>query len=223
VAAFSRQASPVKAWFDYQGNWTLSQTSISYNSLNTAASQALAQSAYAGYGVVSASLLERNSTAAIYLIKISSNSEILNVYVSLDGHIIRTRNSTATELETPLSIPSGVTRTMDAMFDNFRVLDFWSDSFGSKAAIDDSGMYRLVSFDQDNQWVATFWDLQQEDVPAEVADKFAHSSYGHSTVDQVRVMENAQKSTFLFYFTHDGKNKIASIDMDASCMTILTY
>ncbi|MDH6356848.1 PepSY-like domain-containing protein [Parabacteroides sp. PF5-9] len=224
TASFSENSSVVKAWFSQKGNWEATQTAVAYQALSQSVKRTLATSAYADYSLLSANILERTNTADIYMVKISNNTEVLNVYLSLSGDLIRTKNSTATESEAPVVIPSEVNRTINGMFNDFQVLDYWDDSLSAKVGvIDSNNVFKLVALDQNYNWISTFWVVDEEVVPVQVMNKFKASSYGHAAVSDIRVMDNGEEVSYLFYFSQNDKNKIATVKENGDCISILTY
>ncbi len=220
VADFTEYSTPVNAWFDLDGNWSLSKSTVAFNSMNGAVTKAFSESSYSDYNVNATSLLERKDMGNIYVMELDNNT---NLYFSMQGDMIKTVQNNGVYTDKPVVIPTEVNGLITSLFNRSQIIDLWNDSLGSKVGVITDDTYKVVALDFDYGWIATLWSIAEQAVPNTVLSKFRSSSYGEADVDDIKIMENSEDLAYLFYFDEGDKHEIATVKESVNYISVLSY
>lgn len=220
VANFKESGTSVQAWFTSQGKWTLSKTGVSVGNLEPSITDAVENSSYADYNIVTANRLDRNNTSSIYVLSLTGDDGSLNLYLSKAGDIIKSKN--VSYVDTPLEIPQAVNNTIASMYSDYEILDIW-DSMGYKyVGITSSNDYKLITLDSAYEWNSTMWDITTDEVPTTVLNRFQSSSYGKYILDRIMAMQSGEGVSYIFYFEQDEKQKYAVLRENTNSIAVIT-
>lgn len=223
VADFSEFSSVINAWFEQEGEWVLSKSSLASSELQKEISEAFLSSPYAMNQVTGRSKLERKGLGDIYVIGTNSNTQHINVYYTEKGDFIRVAKDYGNYTDTPIEISEKVNAVVDSRFGTIEMLDIWNDSLGSKIGLIENNIYKVAALDGGYDWICTIWTINEQAVPGVVLDGFNKSTYGDNNVESIKIMENETEFSYLFYFSEDGKHKIATLKESGSIKSVLSY
>ncbi|MDH6305268.1 hypothetical protein M2459_002368 [Parabacteroides sp. PF5-5] len=223
VADFTELSKTINAWFEPSGEWVLSKVSVTAEELHKEVSIALKEDSFTEYEIESRSLLKRKDFEDIYVLEAEKNNRSYNLYFSTGGDFIKTIAHDYNFVDSPVSIPAAITDFVTSSFNNPAFLDLWYDSLGMKVGISESGTYKIVAFDSTSLWICTIWNVEETNVPIVVMDSFKNSKYGSKNVQSTKIKENNEEVAYLFYFSNEGKQSIATLTETGRFKSILSY
>lgn len=223
VADFTEFSSVINAWFGQGGEWLLSKSSLTPSELNKEIHEAFLNSTYSSNQVISRSKLERKELGNIYVIETNNSSQNVTIYYTKDGDFIKTVKSYSDYIDRPLEVSEKVKNVVTSRFASAEILDIWDDSLGPKVGLMENNTYKIAALDSGYNWISTIWAVDEEVVPNVVMDSFKSSDYGSNELESVRIMENSDDLSYLFYFYAEGKNKIATIKGTGRLTSVLSY
>ncbi|MDR3268418.1 MAG: PepSY-like domain-containing protein [Tannerella sp.] len=222
VADFSRKAMRVQAWFDMQGDWSQSREEMDGEQLHRLVANAFSAGKYAARPVESVSLLERKDLAAIYLIHLSGDENV-NLYYSAFGDLIKVRYHVTEYMEMPVLVSPEISAGIDRLFDNAVMVDLWINSYGIQACIRDNGQYKIIAFDDDYEWLASIWEIDERSVPEVILNGFKASKYGRMAVDRYRILVNYDSVSYLIYFREGDTDKIMKLTDTGTPLYVISF
>jgi hypothetical protein len=211
VADFTTRAIPVNAWFEEKGDWRLSKRDISFRQLPDSVSHAFQSGSYTGWNIDKVRTLERKGMKDVYLLELDNGTKSTNVYYSEYGNLVKVQDEAHHSIDRPVQIPDALKETVNALYDDYELIDIWSDPLGVRVCIMESNLYKVVALDVQYNWINTMWDVTKEDVPTNVRSRFARSVYGSYPIEELKVMKNSDGIMYLFYFSDGGHSKVAMI------------
>ncbi len=221
VADFTEGYSNIIAWFNQQGNWTLSKSSITSNELTADIKSAFSQSSYSGWEIKDRNILSRKDFSDMYIIEVVNGARDINIYYTKEGDLVKAVD--AQTADTPLSVPAEVNNLLVNLFGNSEIIDIWSDSLGPKVGVIENNTYKVVALDSSYGWICTIWSIQEGVVPEVVMEGFKSSRYGGINVDDIKILENMEDLSYLFYFDDEGKHKIATLMESGNLKSVMSY
>ncbi|MDR1403772.1 MAG: PepSY-like domain-containing protein [Tannerellaceae bacterium] len=223
VADFAELSSTVNAWFEPEGAWLLSKTSLTSAQLNKEVEKTFQNSLYASYQLIGRSRLDRRDLGCVYLIETSQGAQHTTIYYTENGDFIKTVKSAGAYTDKPLEIPEQVAALVASRFAGAQILDVWEDSLSPKAGVMENNTYKVATFTSAYEWVSTLWVVEEPAVPAVVMNSFKTSTHGASQIECIRIMEHSEDLSYLFYFFEGGKNKIATLLKSGHFVSIISY
>lgn len=223
VADFTEFSSVVNAWFKQEGEWVLSKSSLTSSELNKEVLNAFLNSTYSGNEVININKLERKDLGIIYMIETDNSTQNVNVYYTEKGDFIKIVKSYSKYVDRPLEISEEIENIVASRFASAEILDVWDDSLGPKIGLMENNTYKVAALDSRYNWISTIWPVNENAVPDLVMDSFKSSAYGSNELESIRIMENSDDLSYLFYFYADGKNKIATVEESGRLTSVLSY
>jgi hypothetical protein len=228
VADFKMQSSPMNAWFTAMGDWALSSKERAFNQLQLKITDAFLNSKYSGWGIEKVNLLERRDMGVIYVICVTDNQEYFNLYYSEYGDLVKIVSRARNHEETPVILPMKVNHIVDSLFGDPEIIDLWEGALSKNVAVLDDKLYRFVAFTSDYEWIGTYWNIHEHEIPEGIFDRFnsyiKSSSYDTCRIEGYRVLQQVNKHLYLLYFTSEGgKRHIAFFEEHGKLNSIVSY
>ncbi|MDH6304972.1 hypothetical protein M2459_001709 [Parabacteroides sp. PF5-5] len=224
VADFSLNTEPATAWYSESGELEVGKTSVSSAKFETAVSTVLSQMNVSGWQVKGAHQLDRKNLSTIYQVEVTEDNNDINVYFTQYGDYIKTAYDSQDITDEPIDFSSELSVALQKIFSNAVIVDVTSTSFQiTNVGILDGVRYKVVSFDADYSWVATIWDLHDNEIPDVVVAGFKNSKYGSQTVNNVKAKIGSNGLNYLYYFEQESKNVILTITEEGRLTSAISY
>jgi hypothetical protein len=223
IADFTEFSSVTNAWFEQGGNWVSSKSSLASSELSKDIHEAFLNSAWSNHQLISRNRLERKDLGDIYMIETFNGAHNINVYYTENGDFIKTVKNYGDYIDRPVKVSEKINNLVASYFTTAEILDVWEDSLSPKVGVMENNTYKVATLSFDHDWVSTIWEVAGEAVPEVVINSFKMSKYGSSELTAIRIMENSESRSYLFYFFEGGKNKIATLKESGHFVSIISY
>jgi hypothetical protein len=223
IADFTEFSSTTNAWFELEGEWVSSRSSLTSSELNKEIHQSFQNSIHASNQLISRNKLERKGLGDVYMIETSNGAHNINVYYTENGDFIKTVKNYGDYIDRPVEISEKVNKLVNSLFAAAEILDVWEDSLSPKVGVMEYDTYKVVALNSEYDWVSIIWEVDKTVIPSVVLNSFKTSPYGSVELNSIRIMENSGSRSYLFYFADGGKNKIATLKESGHFVSIISY
>jgi hypothetical protein len=223
VADFTEFSTETNAWFEQSGEWVSSKRSLTSSELNKEIHQSFLNSIHANNELISRNKLERKGLGDVYMIETANGAHNVNVYYTEKGDFIKTVKNFGDYVDRPVSISEKVNQVVASLFTAAEILDVWKDSLGPKVGVMENNTYKVLTLTAEYNWTSTIWEVEEAAVPPVVINSFKASPYASAGINAIRIMENSDSRSYLFYFAEGGKNKIATLKESGHFVSIISY
>ncbi|MDR1201745.1 MAG: PepSY-like domain-containing protein [Tannerellaceae bacterium] len=223
VADFTEFSSATNAWFEQEGNWVSSKSSLTSSELNKEIHNAFLNSIYSTNQLISRNRLERKDLGDVYMIETNNGAHNINIYYTENGDFIKTVKNYGDYVDRPVEVSEKVNNMVTSHFTAAEILDVWEDSLSPKVGVMENDTYKVATLNSEYDWVSTIWVVEEATVPEVVMNSFKTSPYGSVELNSIRIMENSSDRSYLFYFFEGGKNKIATLMASGLFISIISY
>ncbi len=183
---FRQNGQEADAWFDQAGQWMMTETDILFTNLPTEVKEGFNESMYNSWKVDNADVWERLNMPTVYRLEIEKGNEEMVVYFNGKGELVREVNENASTL--PVTVSSFITQQYPkALVVN---VDRLRDGMLEVGILDDS-LVKEILFDQNDDWMKTFWPVLEADVPQVVLDVLKGEAYNSFSIANVQYIEYA--------------------------------
>ncbi len=200
-AEFKEGTVFMKAWFDLDGNWSMTETETDFRSLPGAVQEAFLASAYAQWERDDINKLERPGMETVYVIEVENGNQEVDLVYSTEGVLIKEvvdREGDDHQSYLPQTLPTAVTTFISTHYPGARILESGIEKGRLEVDILHEGKSKEVVFDANNQWLYTEYDVLLEDVPPVVIDSWKSSAYKDYRLDGLDVFETPDGKYYQF-------------------------
>lgn len=200
-AEFKEGTVFMKAWFDLDGNWSMTETEITdLRLLPVAVQEAFAASAYAQWKIDDIDQLERPGMETVYIIEVENGNQEVDLIYSAEGVLIKEVVDQDDDHESylPQTLPTAVTTFINTHYPGARILESGVEKGKLEVDILHEGKSKEVVFDANNQWLYTEYDVLLKDVPQVVIDSWKSSVYKDYRLDDLDVFETSDGKYYQF-------------------------
>lgn len=215
MAEFLNNKTQTVAWFNQQGVWYLTETSVATTDIPKVISNAIANGDYKNWKVVDASLLERRDMINAYVIEVTSGNDVEDLYYAEDGYLFDTVDQDHTGNKAQ---PTPVDQTVLAMVKNqypsAKIVEIETGD-NIEVTLLDNGTYFEYILSNDYKWIQSEYAVSWADTPQAVKDGLLRDKYGFNELtDTVTKVIRPQAS---------GTITLYRIDMDNNTGDVVVY
>jgi hypothetical protein len=223
IADFTEFSSATNAWFEHDGEWVSSKSSLASSELNKEIHQSFLNSVHSGNRLISRNRLERKGLGDVYMIETNNGAHNINVYYTENGDFIKTVKNYGDYIDRPVDVSEKVNHVVTSRFTAAQILDVWEDSLSPKVGVMENNAYKVATLTSEYDWASTIWEIEEAALPAVVLNGFKTSPYGSVELNGIRIMEYSGGRSYLFYFADGGKSKIATLKESGHFVSIISY
>lgn len=212
------------AWFDNVGEWFMTETEIAFTALPEAVKQAFASSEYASFRVDDeVDMLSRTGVETVYVIEVegvvNGSDTDIDLYYDATGVLVKKVIGQNPDYDYGDYIPSKPAESIQSFisqkYPGSRIVDIDKESNGTtEVEIVDGRVCRDVIFDASGNWSMTKTDVAVRELPADVTNALAASSYASARIDDAELIDTPSGSYYLLELkTAQGE---VNVKVDAS-------
>lgn len=209
IANFLNNNTPSMAWFNQQGVWYLTETSVLTTAIPEVITEAIGQSDYKNWKVADASHLDRKDMVPAYVIEVTANNKVEDLYYTEDGYLFETidRDHTGNDAE-----PTPVDQTEMAMvkqqYPSAKIVEIEKDD-NIDITLVDNKIYFDYILSKDYKWIQSEYAQSWTDTPQVVKDALERDGYAfnelYDTVTRlVRPQATVNDTITLYRFKMDN-------------------
>lgn len=200
VADFKEKNTSVKAWFDQNAQWQMTETDISYKELPAAVKKAFEATDYATWKVEDVDKVERLNMETVYVIEIEKGNKDVDLYYSASGVLVKTVFDTDINDDYSNYIPqqptTGITQVVSQKYPNAKIVEVDRENGMTEVEIVDGNVRRDVYFDLSGKWLYTETDISVFSLPRNIVQVIS-ASYPGYVIDDAEYMETPQGNYYL--------------------------
>lgn len=215
MAEFLNNNTQTVAWFNQQGVWYLTETSVATTDIPKVISDALANGDYKNWKVVDASLLERRDMINAYVIEVTSGNDVEDLYYAEDGYLFDTvdQDHTGNKAE-PTPVDETVLAMVKNQYPSAKIVEIETGDNIEVTLLDD-GTYFEYILSNDYKWIQSEYAVSWADTPQAVKEGLLRDKYGFNELtDTVTKVIRPQAS---------GTITLYRIDMDNNTGDVVVY
>ena len=220
ATASANRAADCEAWFDYNGNWYLTEFDIRFNELPAAVINAFNSSAYGNWYVEDVERIDREGYASVYIIQVEDRTNGYDVeydlYYDAQGILIKEiadgpdfGGNYGDFLPPTGSDYTAIREFIKNKYPNGQIVDIEREGNGyTDVDIIDNRISKDVVFDASGNWVYTTYEVGWPSLPTAVLSAFNSSAYKDYYVDDIDFYETADNGNYyVLYPTASTANK----------------
>lgn len=215
MAEFLNNNTQTVAWFNQQGVWYLTETSVATTDIPKVISDAIANGDYKNWKVVDASLLERRDMINAYVIEVTSGNDVEDLYYAEDGYLFDTvdQDHTGNKAE-PTPVDETVLAMVKNQYPSAKIVEIETGD-NIEVTLLDNGTYFEYILSNDYKWIQSEYAVSWADTPQAVKDGLLRDKYGFNELtDTVTKVIRPQAS---------GTITLYRIDMDNNTGDVVVY
>lgn len=201
VANFLNSNAQTVAWFNQQGVWYLTETSVVTTNIPKVITDAIANSDYKTWKIVDAGHLERKDMIPAYVIEVTMNKSVEDLYYAEDGHLFETveQDHTGNEAQ-PTPVDQTVLAMVKQQYPSAKIVEIETDD-NIEVTLVDNGTYFDYILDKDYKWIQSEYALSWADTPQEVINGLAKDGFAiNESLDTVtKVIRPQATGTITLY------------------------
>lgn len=220
ATASVNRAADCEAWFDYNGNWYLTEFDIRFNELPAAVINAFNSSAYGNWYVEDVERIDREGYASVYIIQVEDRTNGYDVeydlYYDAQGILIKEiadgpdfGGNYGDFLPPTGSDYTAIREFIKNKYPNGQIVDIEREGNGyTDVDIIDNRISKDVVFDASGNWVYTTYEVGWPSLPTAVLSAFNSSAYKDYYVDDIDFYETADNGN---YYRFDLESPLGDI------------
>lgn len=215
MAEFLNNNTQTVAWFNQQGVWYLTETSVATTDIPKVISDAIANGDYKNWKVVDASLLERRDMINAYVIEVTSGNDVEDLYYAEDGYLFDTvdQDHTGNKAE-PTPVDETVLAMVKNQYPSAKIVEIETGD-NIEVTLLDNGTYFEYILSNDYKWIQSEYAVSWADTPQAVKEGLLRDKYGFNELtDTVTKVIRPQAS---------GTITLYRIDMDNNTGDVVVY
>lgn len=215
MAEFLNNNTQTVAWFNQQGVWYLTETSVATTDIPKVISDAIANGDYKNWKVVDASLLERRDMINAYVIEVTSGNDVEDLYYAEDGYLFDTvdQDHTGNKAQ-PTPVDQTVLAMVKQQYPSAKIVEIETGD-NIEVTLLDNGTYFEYILSNDYKWIQSEYAVSWADTPQAVKEGLLRDKYGFNELtDTVTKVIRPQAS---------GTITLYRIDMDNNTGDVVVY
>lgn len=169
-ASFLNDKTQTAAWFNDQGVWYLTDAAVATTDLPKVITDAIANSDYKNAKVVDASHIDRKDMVPAYVVEVTKNSKVEDLYFAEDGHLFGTVGQDHTGIEAkPSPVDQTVLAVVKQYYASAKIVAIETDD-NYNVTLLDKGTYFNFILNDDYKWVQSEYAQTWADTPQAVKE-----------------------------------------------------
>lgn len=170
VASFLNNNIQNLAWFNQQGVWYLTETTVATDALPAAIATAISNSDYKDWKKADAGKLARKDMVNAYVVEVTQNNNVVDLYYTEDGHLFATVGQDKVGND---AYPNPVDETILAMvntkYPNAQIVNLQIGD-NIRVTLLNAGVYFDYVLSKDYKWIQSEYAETWADTPQAVKD-----------------------------------------------------
>lgn len=193
VAEFSLGGYKAEAWFDYAGQWVLTETDLPFTALPEAVRNGFAGGPYADWKVEDADKLERPATATVYLIEVEKGEAEKDLYYDENGTLFKEIDDSNNQGATlPSLLSETIKNRIAQLYPGAVILAYELEKQLIEVDIRHDNRYKEAGFDPDGKWLYTEWEIGETELPDTVKQALQGPAYAGWRIDDIERIEKPE-------------------------------
>lgn len=185
IANFLNDQKPTTAWFNQKGVWYLTQVDINMTSVPKAITDAIAKSAYAGWTPSSASSLKRSELVDAYIVEMTQNGKVVDLYYTTDGYLFKTVDQDGLGNKAqPEPLDATVKAVVNEYYNGAKIINVTKDDNYTVILWYDNTYFDFL-LDKNYKWIQSEYAQSFEGVPQVVKDALKKDGYAFNDLYDV--------------------------------------
>lgn len=182
VANFLNSNTQNVAWFSQEGVWYLTETAVLTTAIPKVITDAVAQSDYRTWKIADASHLDRKDMVSAYVIEVTLNGEVKDLYYTTDGYLFETidQNSTGNEAQ-PTPVDQTVLAMVKQQYSSAKIVEIETDD-NIEVTLLNNGTYFDYILSKDYKWIQSEYAQSWKDTPEAVKNALTRDGYAFNEV-----------------------------------------
>ena len=214
VADFYENGREVEVWLDNMGNWVMTEINILFNSLPESVKSSFHSSEYASWKLEDVVKLEKNEMASVYIIEVERGKEDLNLYYDEEGTLIKVVLDDGEYL--PSALPESIKNFVSEKYVGAILMFVDNEHDCWKIDIRHENRSKELSFDKENNWLSTSWEIQRKDVPVPIMEVILNQ-FSDYKIDDIDYKERATNlDVYIFELEKGTQELYVVIDIEGN-------
>lgn len=176
-ASFLNDKTQTAAWFNDQGVWYLTDAAVATTDLPKVITDAIANSNYKNAKVVDASHIDRKDMVPAYVVEVTKNSKVEDLYFAEDGHLFGTVGQDHTGIEAkPSPVDQTVLAVVKQYYASAKIVAIETDD-NYDVTLLDKGTYFNFILNDDYKWVQSEYAQSWTDTPQAVKNGLKNDGF----------------------------------------------
>ncbi|MGL5682029.1 MAG: PepSY-like domain-containing protein [Marinifilaceae bacterium] len=202
-AEFTQNNEELSVWFLSDGDWSLTETDISFNALPQTVKDAFNASNYASWKVDDVDKLQRKDIETVYVIDVEQGDAEMDLYFAEDGVLIKEVADNDNDEHMPANVDMvRIQEFITEKYPSARIVDVEKERRIIEVEIIDQGIEKEVSLTEAYDWLSTTWEVKT--LPAEVQTALNNSEYAGMSIDDMDFVETPQGDYYLIELEQAG-------------------
>lgn len=201
VASFLNSNIQNKAWFNQDGVWYLTETTVATNALPAAIATAIANSDYKDWKKADAGKLDRKNMVPAYVVEVTQNDKVVDLYYTVDGHMFGTVSQDKVGNDAyPNPVDEPIIAMVKAQYPTAQIVNLQKgDNF--RVTLLDNSIYFDYILSKDYKWVQSEYAETWANTPQLVKEGLTRDGYAiNEQVDTVtRLVRPQAQGTITLY------------------------
>lgn len=180
VANFLNSQTQTVAWFNNQGVWFLTEASVATTAIPKVITDAIANSDYKNWKVVDASHLDRMNMVPAYVVEVTSNNNVEDLYYSETGYLFDTveQEHTGNKAE-PTPVDQTVLAMVKQQYPAAKIVNIEKDNNYDVTLIDSNTYFDFI-LSSDYKWVQSEYAQSWSGTPQAVKDALERDGFAYN-------------------------------------------
>lgn len=180
VADFLNNQTQTVAWFNNQGVWYLTEASVATTAIPKVITDAIANSDYKNWKVVDASHLDRVNMVPAYVVEVTSNNNVEDLYYSETGYLFDTveQEHTGNKAQ-PTPVDQTVLAMVKQQYPAAKIVNIEKDNNYDVTLIDNNTYFDYI-LSSDYKWIQSEYAQSWSDTPQAVKDALERDGFAYN-------------------------------------------
>lgn len=170
VASFLNSNIQNKAWFNQQGVWYLTETTVATDALPTAIATAIANSDYKDWKKADAGKLARKDMVNAYVVELTQSNNVVDLYFTEDGHLFaNVKQDKVGNDAYPNPVDETILAMVNTKYPNAKIVNLQKGD-NIRVTLLDNNTYFDYILSKDYKWIQSEYAETWADTPQAVKD-----------------------------------------------------
>lgn len=180
VADFLNNQTQTVAWFNNQGVWYLTEALVATTAIPQVITDAIANSDYKNWKVVDASHLDRVNMVPAYVVEVTSNNNVEDLYYTETGYLFDTveQEHTGNKAE-PTPVDQTVLAMVKQQYPAAKIVNIEKDNNYDVTLIDSNTYFDYI-LSSDYKWIQSEYAQSWSGTPQAVKDALERDGFAYN-------------------------------------------
>lgn len=180
VADFLNNQTQTVAWFNNQGVWYLTEALVATTAIPKVITDAIANSDYKNWKVVDASHLDRVNMVPAYVVEVTSNNNVEDLYYTETGYLFDTveQEHTGNKAE-PTPVDQTVLAMVKQQYPAAKIVNIEKDNNYDVTLIDSNTYFDYI-LSSDYKWIQSEYAQSWSGTPQAVKDALERDGFAYN-------------------------------------------